>query len=229
MGPSIPAILGLGFMLGVRHSLDADHVAAVSTLVSQQRRMARSCLLGILWGAGHTVALLVAGMSVIAFKMTITPEMERGLEIMVACVLIILAGRVIRKSFGGLMLHRQEHSHGGFSHDHPHFHVGVEPCEEHDHLFHVGGQSLLIGVLHGLAGSAALMLLVLTAMPSLLGGLLYIFVFGIGSTGGMLLLSGFIGIPFRLTAGHSKMAHTIIQTLMGGASLILGLAIFLDL
>ena len=78
MDTSLPAALGLGLLLGLRHALDADHVAAVSTLVSQHRSLTRSCLLGAFWGAGHTMALMAAGVAVIAFKLSISPEVERG-------------------------------------------------------------------------------------------------------------------------------------------------------
>lgn len=229
MDTSITAALGLGFLLGIRHATDADHVAAVSTLVSQHRSLARSCLLGALWGAGHTVALLVAGVGVIAFKLTISPEVEKGLETLVAFVLILLGGHVLLRSWGAWRLHRHAHSHDGYAHSHLHLHVGPEDSPGHIHLFREGGRPFLVGLLHGMAGSAALMLLVLTTIPSPVGGLLYILVFGIGSTGGMLLLSGLIGIPFVVAADRSRTVHVSIQALAGAASLVLGLALLHNL
>ena len=225
MDTSLPAALGLGLLLGLRHALDADHVAAVSTLVSQHRSLARSCLLGVFWGAGHTMALLAAGVGVIAFKLTISPEVEKGLETVVACVLILLGGHVLLRSVGTWTLHGHDHSHDGYSHRHLHLHVGEEDSPGHTHLFRLGGRPFLVGVLHGMAGSAALMLLVLATIPSPLSGLLYILVFGVGSTAGMLVISGLIGIPFILSARRSHTAHAAIQTLAGAASLVLGLAL----
>lgn len=225
MDTSLTAVLGLGFLLGVRHAMDADHVAAVSTLVSQHRSLARSCLLGTFWGAGHTMALLAAGVAVIAFKLTISPTVAEGLEMAVAFVLILLGGRVLLRSLGAWRLHRHDHSHDGRSHSHPHLHVGAEDSTGHVHLLHVGGRPFLVGLLHGMAGSGALMLLVLSAIPSPVERLLYILVFGVGSTGGMLLLSGLIGIPFVVAAGRSQTAHVTIQGLTGAASLTLGLAL----
>lgn len=225
MDTSLIAALGLGFLLGVRHAMDADHVAAVSTLVSQHRSLARSCLLGTFWGAGHTIALLTAGVAVIAFKLTISPKVAKGLEMAVAFVLILLGGHVLLRSLGTWRLHRHDHSHDGRSHSHLHLHVGAEDSPGHVHLLRGGGRPFLVGLLHGMAGSGALMLLILTAIPSPVGRLLYILVFGVGSTGGMLLLSGLIGIPFAVAAGRSQTAHVTIQGLTGAASLILGLAL----
>lgn len=229
MESSLTAALGLGFLLGIRHAMDADHVAAVSTLLSQQRGLARSCLLGTFWGVGHTAALLAAGGAAIAFKLTISAEVAKGLEFMVAAVLILLGGHVLLQSLGAWSLHRHDHSHDGRSYSHVHLHLDREDSPGHHHLFRLGGRPFLVGVLHGMAGSAALMLLVLTSIPSPVGKLLYILVFGIGSTGAMLLLSGLIGIPFVVTAGRSRAAHAIIQALAGAASLILGLALAWEL
>ncbi len=217
--------LGFGFILGVRHALDPDHVAAVSALTSQHRTVALSCLLGIFWGAGHTVALLAAGVAVIVFKLTISPEVAKGMEMAVAVVLILLGGHVLVRSLGGWSLHRHEHVHDGHSHSHFHLHGGTEDSPGHIHLIRVGGRPFLVGFLHGMAGSAALMLLVLGTIPSPVRGLLYILVFGIGSTAGMLVLSGLIGIPFVVTADRSRAARATIQVVAGAASLILGLAL----
>src|SRR5574341_363003 len=131
MNTSLTAALGLGLLLGLRHALDADHVAAVSTLVSQHRSLARSCLLGAFWGAGHTMALLAAGVGVIAFRLTISPAMEKGLETVVALVLILLGGHVLLRSLGTWTLHGHEHSHDGYSHRHLHVHVGSEDSPGH--------------------------------------------------------------------------------------------------
>ena len=124
MDSSLTAALGLGLLLGFRHATDADHVAAVSTLVSQHRSLARSCVLGAFWGAGHTLALFVAGVAVIAFKFTIPPEVERRLETLVAFVLILLGGHVLLKSLGSWTLHRHAHFHDGHAHSHLHLHFG---------------------------------------------------------------------------------------------------------
>jgi ABC-type nickel/cobalt efflux system permease component RcnA len=228
MDASLAAALGLGFLLGVRHALDADHVAAVSTLVSEQRSVAGSCLLGTFWGIGHTTALLVAGLAVIGLKLTITPALEQGLEALVALVLILLGGQVLLRGLTPVSLHRHAHTHDGFSHSHTHLHVGRDEPHRHLHLFRMGRRSFFVGLVHGLAGSAALMLIVLATIPSLPGQLLYILFFGAGSTAGMLALSGLIGVPFALMAGRSAVANVVIQTLAGAATLGLGVALLLE-
>lgn len=223
MDTSLIAALGLGFLLGVRHALDADHVAAVSTFVSQDRSVLRSCLRGTFWGIGHTAALLAAGVAVVAFKLQISPALEQGIERVVALVLVLLGGHVLLRTLGAVSLHRHEHSHGGAPHSHVHVHVGDADEHRHFHPWRGAPQPLLMGLLHGLAGSGALILLVLTTMPSPTAAMLYILVFGIGSTAGMLVLSGLIGAPFALTTGGSRTLAMSLQLVVGAASILVGL------
>jgi ABC-type nickel/cobalt efflux system permease component RcnA len=219
---SLTGALGVGFLLGVRHAMDADHIAAVSTFVSAQRSLVRSCLLGTFWGAGHTLALLLAGVVTIALKVTISAAVERALETAVAVVLILLGGHVLLRSFGALHFHTHDHVHHGSTHRHVHVHARGDEFRGHVHMLTIGRRPFLVGLLHGMAGSAALMLLVLAAIPSPLAGLLYIVVFGIGSTAGMLVLSGLLGIPFALSGRRSESARVVVQALAGFASLIVG-------
>jgi ABC-type nickel/cobalt efflux system permease component RcnA len=219
---SLIAALGLGFLLGLRHALEPDHIAAVSAFVSQDRAVLRSCLRGTFWGIGHTAALLAAGVAVLAFKLQISPELERHVDTVVALVLVLLGGHVVLRALGAVSLHRHEHSHDGTAHSHVHVHVGDAAEHRHVHLWRGAPQPLLMGLLHGLAGSGALILLVLTAMPSPAAALLYIVVFGIGSTAGMLVLSGLIGVPFALTAGGSRPLNTVLQGTVGAASILVG-------
>jgi ABC-type nickel/cobalt efflux system permease component RcnA len=223
MDTSLIAALGLGFLLGLRHALDADHVAAVSTFVTQDRSVLRSCLRGTFWGLGHTTALLGAGVAVVAFKLQISPALERGLERVVAIVLVGLGAHVVIRTLSVVSLHRHEHSHGGPPHRHLHVHLGDVDEHRHLHLWRGAPQPLLMGLLHGLAGSGALVLLVLTTMPSPAAAVVYILVFGVGSTAGMLLLSGLIGVPFALTAGGSRTLGTALQLVVGACSILVGM------
>jgi sulfite exporter TauE/SafE len=200
---SLYAALGLGFLLGLRHALDADHVAAVSTLVSQHRSLARSCLLGTFWGLGHTLALLAAGVATIALKLSISPALERSVERGVGCMLVLLGAHVLFRSIAAASVHTHEHRH----------------------VLRLGGRPFVVGLVHGLAGSAALMLLVAAAIPSPVGGLVYILLFGAGSTVGMLVLSGLIGLPFVLTANRSPRALVFIQVVAAVVSTVLGFAL----
>lgn len=229
MDASLTTALGLGFVLGIRHALDPDHVAAVSTFVSGQRSLLRSCLVGTFWGVGHTAALLIASVAMIALKLTIPPAVERGFETAVAFVLILLGGHVLLRSLGALHMHRHDHVHDGEAHSHLHVHVDGDDAHRHRHLLQIGRRPFLMGMLHGLAGSAALMLLVLATIPSPVAGLLYVLVFGIGSTAGMLVLSGLIGVPFLIAAGRSQVATIAIQALAGAVSLVLGVVLAAEL
>jgi hypothetical protein len=224
MDSSLTAALGLGLLLGLRHALDPDHLAAVSALVSRHRSVVRSCILGASWGAGHGLAVLVAGIAILGFKLTITPGIERALERGVALVLVLLGGHVLWRAAASFTLDAREHWHGGRPHTHVHVHVrGVDTG--HAHVVWLAGRPFLVGALHGLAGSAGLTLLVLGTIESPVAGLLYLLVFGVGSMAGMLLLSGLIGIPFALASRRSQGALIAVQALAGAVSLVLGVAI----
>ena len=222
MDVSLVTALGLGLTLGLRHALDADHVAAVSTLVARERGLARSALLGAFWGAGHTLALLGAGVAVVLFKLTISPGVEAALERAVGLVLAVLGGHVLLRALGGVLAQGREHTHAGVPHRHAHGHLG-SPDAAHVHLVRLGGRPFLVGLLHGLAGSAALTLLVLGTIPSPIGALVYILVFGVGSTAGMLLLSGLVGLPVALAAPGAHRLQAAIQVVAGVGSAVLGI------
>lgn len=227
MDASVAATLGLGFLLGIRHALDPDHIVAVAALASQYRRLSVSCLLGVFWGLGHSTALLVVGATVIALKVTISPRVERGLEMGVALVLIVLGGHVLLRTFGGAVVHRHTHSHGGSTHTHFHLHAHDHPAGDqahtsHVHLLDLGARPFLVGLLHGMAGTAAIMLLVASTLSSAVAGVAYIAVFGLGSTLGMLVLSGVIGLPFVMTSTRSAGLQRMVQGMAGAASLLLG-------
>jgi high-affinity nickel-transport protein len=206
----LAAALTLGFLLGMRHALDADHLAAVATLASAERRIGRSMVLGTFWGAGHAVALLAAAAAVLAFRLTIPEGIEQTLERVVAVMLMFLGGHVLLHALGGIA--------------HPHDHgQGVDDSgHRHPQLLHLGGRPFVVGLVHGLAGSAALMLLALAAMPSALTAMLYVVLFGVGSTAGMLVISGLIGLPFAFAARRAGLATVTLRALTGAASLGMG-------
>jgi len=219
---SLVAALSVGFMLGLRHALEPDHVAAVSTFVSQERGLLRSCLRGAFWGIGHTAALLGAGVAIVVFKLEIPRHFERSVDTVVALVLILLGGHVLLRSATAFHLHRHAHAHDGAPHSHLHVHVGEDGTHGHLHPWRGARQPILMGLLHGLAGGGALVLLVMATIPSPAAALLYIAVFGVGSTAGMLVLSGLIGLPFALSAGGSRTLATTLQALVGAGTVIVG-------
>ena len=207
--------LALGFVLGLRHALDADHLAAVSTFASEEKSLLRSSMIGISWGMGHTAALLVFGLAVAAFRLALTPRLAQVLEFTVGLMLIVLGANVLFKLWKGSALHAHSHSHDGVEHKHLHVHV-AEPRHEHPHqhqhrTLRVGGRPFMVGVVHGLAGTAALMMLVVGTLPSLLLAAIYILVFGVGSIGGMVVMSVLISVPLAIAASRLRMVERGIR------------------
>lgn len=210
--------LGLGFLLGVKHALEADHLVAVTAIVGRHRSLWRSSIVGAYWGLGHTASLLLASLGVLALKRTIPPRVALGLELGVGVMLVLLGADLLRRiSGGGLRLH--SHEHDGHSHLHVHAEGPVEPAAHHHAI---GRRPFLIGLVHGLAGSAALTLFVLTTLPSLWAGLFYVAVFGAGTVAGMLVMSAVVGLPFALAARTASGLSARIQGLAAVGSIGFG-------
>ncbi len=222
------ALLGTGFIFGLKHALDADHLAAVSTIVSERKTWRSSFLVGGLWGLGHTVALLLAGLVVLWLKVPISARVESALEFCVGLMLVGLGVNALLKLARGGKLHLHPHEHNGHQHIHPHLHDQAaarqhSPQDEFHHGYKLGQRPLWIGLLHGLAGSAALMLLVLSTIQSAFIGFLYIAVFGLGSIGGMMLMSSLLSLPFHLTANRFTQWNRAARVLAGIFSIVFGL------
>jgi nickel/cobalt transporter (NicO) family protein len=219
---SAAAILSLGLFIGLRHALDTDHLAAVSTIVSERRSLFSSLLVGGLWGIGHTVSLLLAGVAVILLNLQIE-KYEKPLEFGVALMLIGLGAHVLYKLVRGGRVHFHQHTHGGHTHVHPHLHDGAsEPPHSH-HGLKLGMRPLIIGMVHGLAGSAALMLAVLATIKSTPLAFAYIIIFGLGSIGGMMIMSLLLSLPMHFTADYFARTNWIVRALAGCFSLGFGL------
>lgn len=223
-GLSAAGVMALGLVFGLKHAVEADHLAAVSTIVSERASILSSSLIGGLWGVGHTISLLVVGVVVILLHVQIGERTAQLLEFGVALMLIALGANALRKLYGGGTLHFHVHHHGRHAHLHPHLHDGQPEREPHTHHgYRLSARPVFIGMMHGLAGSAALMLLVLSTIPSPGVGLAYIFVFGVGSVGGMMLMSAMVGLPLRLTARRFKRMNTALRGLAGVFSVCFGI------
>jgi putative Ca2+/H+ antiporter (TMEM165/GDT1 family) len=222
---SLAAILALGFVLGLKHATDADHVVAVTTFVSEQKSLARSCWIGAFWGAGHTISLAVAGLAVILFKINIPKWLETRLEFAVAIMLVFLGGRVLYKTWSQkLELHRHPHSHAPGMSPHVHWHVHARgTLDEHTGWLHVGLRPLLVGMVHGAAGSGALMLLVLSTISSAPQALLYVAVFGAGSIAGMLVVSALLALPMQWLGSRVAASYRPVQIFAGIFSCVFGI------
>jgi ABC-type nickel/cobalt efflux system permease component RcnA len=221
---SIASLLAFGFVLGLKHAVDADHLAAVSTMASERRSLFSSALIGALWGVGHTISLMAAGVLVIVLHLQISKTVEQSLEFGVGLMLVGLGVNALRKLARGGHAHIHVHQHGWHAHAHPHVHERAQKEEPHTHHgLKFGARPLLIGLVHGLAGSAALMLVILTTISSPLVSLLYIVIFGAGSVGGMMLMSTLFALPARFAAARFSRAEFALRCLAGIFSLSFGL------
>lgn len=217
--PNIFAILVLGLLLGFRHALDADHVITVSNLVSTYKSPGRAVLIGTFWGLGHTTTIFLVGLSVLLFKINIPQKFALVMEMSVGIMLVFLGVMQFKKSSFELHFHKHEHDENQHSHIHDH----------NSGHFHPHKRSFLIGGIHGLAGSGALMLLVLTTVKSTAEGIIYILVFGLGSIGGMSLVSLVLSLPYLLAADKFPGIHLILKNITGILSIIFGLVIIYEI
>ena len=214
------SIIAIGFFLGMRHATDPDHVIAVTTIVSRHNRISRAALTGMFWGVGHTLTILVVGTAIILFGAVIPTRIGLSMEFSVALMLVILgvmnvaafmqtARSVAKVEHSAATVHTHHHSHGDYIHTHPHGHVPEAhphspdrtPLARMDRFFGTGAiylqlRPLLIGIVHGLAGSAAVALLVLTTIRDPRWAIAYLLLFGIGTVAGMMLITMSIASAF---------------------------------
>lgn len=219
------SVLSIGFLLGLRHATEADHLAAVSTIVSEKKSLFTASIVGGLWGLGHTISLFVVGLVVIFLKLQISESVEAKLEACVGVMLVILGLNALRKLFQSEKVHLHTHDHGAREHVHLHTHQD-EKSETAHHKF--SPRSVVIGMVHGLAGSAALMLLIVPTIPTPSVAIMYILIFGLGSIGGMMVMSLLIGLPFHLTANKFGFLNKGIRFCAGAFSLVLGFSIIYE-
>lgn len=221
------AVLALGFVLGMKHALDADHVIAVSTIVSKSHHVFGGTIVGAFWGLGHTLTLFLVGGVMLSLKVTIPHHVALMMEMAVGVMLVFIGGVVA----AGLIKEQVDfhlHYHEGKSHFHPHKHSNIDP-HDHQHAIQRGYRSMAVGMVHGLAGSAALMLLVVGTIGSTLDGILYIGLFGLGSILGMMMFTTLISLPFVYTAFRFSRFNRAITGLASFTSIILGTVIIYEI
>ncbi|MDP6495663.1 MAG: urease accessory protein UreH, partial [Dehalococcoidia bacterium] len=198
------AALGLGVVLGLRHSLDPDHVVAVSTIVGEYRNPMKAFWVGVSWGFGHTTTLFLLGVVIITLRLTIPDRLALLLEFAVGIMLVGLGAQVIY-NFRKRKVHQHEHGHVESEHQHYHSHVqNPGNVREHHQLFGVGKpflrkKSFFIGMFQGVAGTAAVTLLVLASIDSPVTGAVYLLLFGVGSVVSMGAMTILIGLPFAFS------------------------------
>ena len=221
--PSFLTLLSLGFMLGLRHALDSDHVAAVSTVLIQRPSLKASGLIGFSWGIGHTLILLLVGLIVLWFRVPVPELLAQVAEGAVGVMLVVLGGllgvKLIKERW-----HVHQHDHDGSRHVHLHSHAVVVD-HGHPHWWRESVRPLCIGMAHGLAGSAALLLLVVSSARTVMEGLVYIAVFGCGSILGMMLIGLALSLPVVWSLQLGRPVFLAIQGLASLGSVGLGLSI----
>ena len=237
-----PAVV-LGFVLGLQHATDPDHLVAVATIVTRSRRFRDGAMVGVLWGIGHAVTLTLAGGIVILLNVTLPATLTTGLELLVAGAIVALGVFRLREAlreFGGAapahLLADHDHADGGVFHSHPHEHGGRVHAHPHVHpepslLGVLGGvrpialRALGIGALHGLAGTAAVSLLILATLRTPLEGFVYLGVFALGTIAGMSALTAVMAYPVALALRFRRAHHTLALG-SGAAAIIFGIVYF---
>lgn len=213
------SVLGLGFILGMRHATDTDHVVAVSAIVSKHKNFIPSALVGMLWGIGHSTTVTLVALPIMFFSLVVPPRIGLGLEFLVGLMLVFLG---IMNIFGNKeihlksylpIFHKNEHDKKGGS-VHAHHRVSLRP--------------VLIGLVHGLAGSAAVAILVLSTIQEKRIAVLYLFIYNIGVIIGMMLLTSLLGFAFVKVKKVNTGIHMILVVVSGALSLLFGLLVLYE-
>jgi ABC-type nickel/cobalt efflux system permease component RcnA len=220
------SILMIGFLIGLQHALEADHVAAVASMVSRTQSIGKTMKRGAIWGLGHTVALFAVGSVVILMDRSVPDTAAHWLEFAVGVMLVLLGADVLRRLIKD-RVHFHFHKHENSQpHIHAHSHRGdgqhVQSSHSHRHTKGMSARILAVGIMHGLAGSAALILLIAGTIVSPLLGLFYIILFGFGSIVGMATLSAAIAVPLKYSAKSMTWAYNGLQMTIGLATISLG-------
>lgn len=218
-------IMGLGFLLGMQHALEADHIAAVSSIAARRTNVGDIVRHGLTWGLGHTVTLFVFAGAAILFGQAIPEHLSRPLETAVGIMLVGLGSHVLWRLWRD-RVHFHQHRHGdGSEHLHLHSHAGdtiPHRLSSHAHYHGFRWKSLLVGLMHGMAGSAALLVLAVTQVADPVYGVLYVLLFGFGSMLGMGALSTVIAVPLVASARWLTWANRGLQGSVGVITIAIG-------
>ncbi|MGH7644283.1 MAG: hypothetical protein ACREMR_01725 [Gemmatimonadales bacterium] len=223
--PDTLAVAALGLVLGLRHAFEPDHLAAVSILASRQNRLRDAARLGLAWGVGHTASVGTVALAVIALRLRLPAAFQPAAELVVAAVLVLLGLPVILAYARGRW-HMHLHTHADTRDPHLHLHSHVLGAS-HGHLHGVrtARRAFAVGVLHGVAGSAAMVVLLIAATPSAAARAVYFAAFGGGTIAGMLAVSWVLGLAVRAAAHRGEHWATALHLGAAAASLVAGIAL----
>jgi ABC-type nickel/cobalt efflux system permease component RcnA len=222
----ILGLLPLGFLIGMSHALEADHVAAIAAMSDRESNKRKVIARGALWGVGHTLALFLLCGTAVMFGLSLSGRTEAALELVVGVMIIALGAQVLWR-IHRKRVHLHVHTHGGVQHLHAHSHEGEsgwhsQSVHDHDHGRKDKARALAIGLVHGAAGSAGLMVLIAAATQSLWQSLFYVAVFGTGSILGMAALSAVASVPVALIQEGARWMQTAVSALIGGGAVLVG-------
>ena len=235
---NLVSLLFLGFLLGVRHATDADHIVAIATIVSRQRNLRGSAIIGAVWGIGHTVTILIVGGAIILFGVVIPPRLGLAMEFSVGIMLILLGvltltgmRGVINEAASLIQPSRRE---SPVQREHVHTYGGKTPLAWLDGRFgrrmiYQWLRPLVIGIVHGLAGSAAVALLVLTLVRDPIWAFIYLLLFGAGTICGMMVITLGLSAPFALTSSALPRINFPLRAAAGLISFVFGLFLIYEI
>ena len=206
--------------MGIRHAMDADHVIAVSTMVAIYKNPIKAAIIGAYWGLGHTSTLFIIGLVVLLLKISVDAKITIFMELAVGLMLIFLGIKSLLEKTQAY--HQHAHKHEYTEHNHIHSHFEIKKKRSHH-------ESFVIGSIHGIAGSGALMLLVLSTVKSLPAGLIYILIFGLGSIGSMTLISLALSLPYIFTFKKFPGMHKYLMRITGILSVVFGFIIMYEI
>lgn len=222
------SVLGMGLLLGMQHALEADHVAAVSSVVSRRKGLRSISWHGAVWGIGHTITLLVVAGGCILLKTRLDDRIAERLEFGVGVMLVGLGAHVLWRLWKE-RVHFGTHKHAdGTKHLHAHSHQHDahvnhrQSTHDHDHPETIPWRTLLVGTMHGMAGSAALVVLAASSIEDPMAGIGYVLLFGLGSVVGMAALSAVIAVPLTWTANSLTIANRVLQGSIGMLTVVIG-------
>lgn len=226
--------LALGFLIGMQHALEADHLAAVGTMALGERSSKRGLALrGAVWGLGHTITLFAICAAVILLGLTLTDRTAALLEFSVGGMLVLLGVDVFRK-MRKRKVHFHLHDHGdGKVHLHAHSHQGSrkphsEDAHRHRHPTGFPIRPLFVGLVHGAAGSAGLLALAVAATKDAWTAVAYVLVFGIGSIFGMAALTAVAAWPLRAVEKHALRVHRGLTVFAGLLAVAIGVDVMIE-
>ncbi len=221
------SILALGLLIGMQHALEADHLAAVSAIAARKVSVRKIIFHGTFWGIGHTLTLMGVAGGALYLGFEISEKTSAWLETVVGTMLIFLGGNLLFSLIKDrIHFHFHQHSSEKF-HIHAHSHAGEKGAHEelshnHEHLNVLPWKTFLVGMIHGLAGSAALLILTTQIVSSPLLGLAYVGLFGLGSVFGMAALSALVAVPLSSSETTLTWVNRAIQGGVGIWTLALG-------